>query len=82
MNPLEQSVLDYLVAENGQVWDSIDIKVIEEKLSLSLRLYSAATNGFRTNPSAHNYNILLTSMLTLQYWQGKQVKSFTLEAEF
>ena len=41
-----------------------------------------ASKVFLSNPSAYNYNFLLTAMLTYQYWQAKRTKCFTLEAEF
>ena len=82
MNSLEESVFNVLVVEYGQVWDSIDEHIVEEKLKNSNIFFVAASKVFKTNPSAYNYNVLQTAMLTFQYWHQKRINTFTLEAEF
>ena len=82
MNNVEETVYNALTKEYGSIWDEVEESVGIEKLALSKQLYDTTSKVFLSNPSAYNYNFLLTAMLTYQYWQAKRTKCFTLEAEF
>ena len=83
MNYLEEITLNSLVKENGQTWHSMEEALVTLKLTQSKKLFDIASNMFKCTPSAHNYNLLVISMMTLQYWNQKRINTvFTVEAEF
>ena len=86
MNYLEKTTLLALVDEYGELWELGEEDLIYEKLQLSIGAYETAAKSFMMNPSAYYYNILISNMITLQYWtQRKQFNAsnnFTVEAEF
>lgn len=82
MNTIEQTIYDCLVKDYGPVWEAVEDSLIKEKLLVSKKLFTIASKAFVSNASAYNYNVLITAMIVLQYWQQKRVKTFTVEAEF
>lgn len=82
MNTIEQTIYDLLVKDYGPVWEETDDSLIKEKLPVCKKLFTIASRTFASNSSAYNYNVLITAMIVLQFWQQKRVKSFTVEAEF
>jgi hypothetical protein len=83
MNYLEEITFNSLVEENGQTWESMEESLVTLKLTQSKKLFDIASNMFKCTPTAHNYNLLVISMMTLQYWNQKRInKVFTVEAEF
>lgn len=85
MNQIEIMVLGALEKEHGSIWEPVEEQLILEKLPLCEKLYKSTSKTFGKNPSAYNYNFLITAMITFQYWTLKETHSsslFTLEADF
>ncbi len=78
----EELVIASLKANYGSIHESIDEEVVQDKIDNSNKLYELAVKEYRVNQSAYNYNILITAMVALQYWNQKKVKLFSTTEEF
>jgi len=79
---MEEIVLDTLKKEYGSHWEAIDETTVLEKIQAAKLLYQMATDEFYDNQSAKNYNLCITSMIALQYWNQKRVKLFSTSEDF
>lgn len=79
---LEQKLIDSIQKEYGSFHEKMDEAFVMEKIQSSRNLYELAVDEFRLNQSAYNYNLLITAMISLQYWNHKKVKLFTTTEEF
>ena len=64
------------------VYEALDEEVVQDKIDICKRLYNKAVDEYRINQSAYNYNILITAMVSLQYWNQKKVKMFSITEDF
>jgi len=71
-----------LKEEFGSIHVAMDENKVQEKIDNSKKLYELAVNEYRINQSAHNYNILITAMLSLQYWNQKRARFFSITEDF
>ncbi|MAP53980.1 MAG: hypothetical protein CL605_03675 [Altibacter sp.] len=78
----EELIYGALKREYGEVWEKMDEEIVQKKIDASKKLYEIAVDDFRKNQSAFNYNILITAMLSLQYWNQKKTKLFSLTEDF
>ena len=78
----EELVIASLKANYGSIHKSIDEEVVQDKIDNSNKLYELAVKEYRVNQSAYNYNILITAMVALQYWNQKKVKLFSTTEDF
>ena len=79
---IEEKVLGVLKKEYGNRWKAIDEKIVMQKIQASKELYQYATDVFYRNQSATNYNAVIISMISLQYWNQKRTKMFSTEEDF
>lgn len=79
---VEDIVLNVLKKEFGSIHQAMDEKMVQEKIDNCKKLYELAVDEFRINQSAHNYNILITAMLSLQYWNQKRARFFSITEDF
>ena len=82
MNDMEQLVNTSLKTEYGEVWVAMDEEEISTKIEQSKKLYDIVVVDYRDNQSARNYNLMITAMLSLQYWTQKRSNSFTISEDF
>tara|TARA_R110001592_G_scaffold43687_7_gene141332 strand:- start:7236 stop:7484 length:249 start_codon:yes stop_codon:yes gene_type:complete len=82
MNDMEELVNTSLKAEYGEVWVAMNEEEISTKLEQSKKLYDIVVVDYRDNQSARNYNLMITAMLSLQYWTQKRSNSFTISEDF
>ena len=82
MNDMEQLVNTSLKAEYGEVWVAMNEEEISTKIEQSKKLYDIVVVDYRDNQSARNYNLMITAMLSLQYWTQKRSNSFTISEDF
>lgn len=78
----ETLIYGALKEKYGETWQKMDEEIVQEKIESSKRLYEIAVKDFRKNQSAFNYNILITAMLSLQYWNQKKTKMFSITEDF
>ena len=81
-NENEELVITALKQTYGETWKPLDEEVITEKIEACKKLFDLTTKEFRINQSAYNYNMLLTAMLSLQYWTQKKSKTFSIMEDF
>ena len=82
MNDMEELVNTSLKAEYGEVWVAMNEEEISTKIEQSKKLYDIVVVDYRDNQSARNYNLMITAMLSLQYWTQKRSNSFTISEDF
>lgn len=78
----ENRILDKLQKEFGKVYEELDEELVMEKVRVARNLYELSVEKFRINQSAHNYNMLVLGMITLQYWNQKKVRMFNITEDF
>ncbi len=78
----ENKILEKLQKEFGKVYEELDEEVVMEKVRVARNLYELSVEEFRINQSAHNYNMLVLGMITLQYWNQKKVRMFNITEDF
>lgn len=78
----ENKVLESLFKEFGKVYESLEEEVVMKKAESASKLYELSVEKFRVNQSAHNYNMLVLGMITLQYWNQKKVRLFNITEDF
>tara|TARA_R100001463_G_scaffold82800_2_gene137466 strand:- start:754 stop:999 length:246 start_codon:yes stop_codon:yes gene_type:complete len=71
-NTIEYTIYDILKQNFGSVNVPIDVKVKEQRLQVALESYEQQVISFRENPSATNWNMMLTVMANYQYWVQKK----------
>ncbi len=79
---IEERVLEVLKAEYGNRWEAIDEEIVIKKITAAKNLYQYATDEFFDNQSATNYNAVVVSMISLQYWNQKRTKMFSTAEDF
>ena len=78
----ENKVLDKLKKEFGSMHDAMEEEIVTEKVRVARNLYELSVEEFRVNQSAHNYNMLILAMVSLQYWNQKKVRFFSTTEDF
>ena len=78
----ENRILEKLQKEFGKVYEELDEEIVMEKVRVARNLYELSVEKFRINQSAHNYNMLVLGMITLQYWNQKKVRLFNITEDF
>tara|TARA_R100000734_G_C3298733_1_gene89619 strand:- start:470 stop:721 length:252 start_codon:yes stop_codon:yes gene_type:complete len=78
----ENKILEKLKKEFGKVHEALDEEMVMEKVRVARNLYELSVEEFRVNQSAHNYNMLILGMITLQYWNQKKVRLFNITEDF
>ena len=79
---LEKEILDVLTKGYGRTWEKLDEETVTEKQEAAKAFYKKQSIVFGTNQSASNYNLLITAMLALQYWNQKKIESFSMTEDF
>tara|TARA_R110001592_G_scaffold99374_2_gene283125 strand:- start:234 stop:497 length:264 start_codon:yes stop_codon:yes gene_type:complete len=79
---IEEKVLEVIKKEYGNRWQAIDEAIVMQKIRASKDLYQYATDEFFVNQSATNYNAVIVSMISLQYWNQKRTKMFSTAEDF
>ena len=79
---MEQKVIDVLKQQYGKTFEAMEETEVQSKIDASKKLYESSVKAFRNNQSAHNYNILITSMIALQYWNQKKIKTCIISEDF
>ena len=79
---MEQKVIDVLKQQYGKTFEAMEETEVQSKIDASKKLYESSVKAFRNNQSAHNYNVLVTSMISLQYWNQKKIKTFIISEDF
>jgi len=82
MNEIEMKLLDSIKKEYGQVWEKKPEELVLLKISQTKVFFDYAIEEFKENQSARNYNLVITAMVSLQYWNQKRVDSFSITEEF
>ena len=82
MNITEEKIYKILKVTYGETWESLDESVVQDKLDKCHELYDNNVILFKKNQSASNYNMLTIAMVSLQYWNQKKIKMFSLEEDF
>ena len=78
----EDLIIKALKMQYGSIHEALDEEVVQDKIDICKRLYNKAVDEYRINQSAYNYNILITAMVSLQYWNQKKVKMFSITEDF
>lgn len=73
MNNIEKTISEMLDKVYGDVHDSVDMHVKFQRQTTSLEVFTKATSNFIKNPSPTNYNVVITAMLSYQYWTNKKI---------
>ena len=79
---LENTVIQALKKEFGMIYEENEEHIVMEKVRIARHLYEKATDDFRVNQSAQNYNHLIVAMVSLQYWNQKKVRLFSTREDF
>ena len=79
MNITEEKIYKILKVTYGETWEALDESVVQDKC---YELYDTYVTLFKKNQSASNYNMLNIAMISLQYWNQKKIKMFSLEEDF
>ena len=79
---VENQILEKLKKEFGSIHESMDEEIVTEKVEIAKALYDQAIEDFRINQSAKNYNVLILAMVSLQYWNQKRTRFFSISEDF
>ena len=82
MNETEEKIFKILKVTYGETWEALDESVVQDKLDKCHELYDNNVILFKKNQSASNYNMLTIAMVSLQYWNQKKIKMFSLVEDF
>ena len=82
MNETEEKIFKILKVTYGETWEALDESVVQDKLDKCHELYDNNVILFKKNQSASNYNMLMVAMVSLQYWNQKKIKMFSLVEDF
>jgi hypothetical protein len=78
----EDKIINALKKEFGAIYEELDEVIIMDKVRIARQLYEKAVDDFRVNQSAQNYNMLILGMVTLQYWNQKKARLFSITEDF
>jgi len=78
----EDLIYSALKNQYGMTWEALDEAVVQTKIDMCKKLYELAVDEYRINQSAYNYNVLITAMISLQYWNQKKTKTFSTTEDF
>jgi len=70
----EEFVWDMLEQEHGKLRVKVSHELRHEKLCAVIEGMAQAHINFTDNPSAVNWNLCITAMITYQYWKQKKVE--------
>lgn len=70
---VEGKVYGMLNEKHGSTNQPIDVETKGLKLQAALESYEQISISFRENPSPDNWNMMIITMSTLQYWTQKRV---------
>ena len=73
-NTIEYTIYDILKQNYGSVNVPIDANEKQRFLKVALEGFEQQVISFRENPSATNWNMMLTTMANYQYWEQKRVE--------
>ena len=73
---LNHEVNNYAYGDN---WDAMDEDIVLEKRQACNKFYDSRVIKFRKNQSASNYNMLITAMISLQFWNQRKIKEPIME---
>jgi hypothetical protein len=79
---VENKVIQSLQKEFGMIYEENEEHIVMEKVRIARHFYEKATDDFRVNQSAQNYNNLIIAMVSLQYWNQKKVRLFSIREDF
>tara|TARA_R110000803_G_scaffold77208_4_gene142090 strand:- start:1951 stop:2199 length:249 start_codon:yes stop_codon:yes gene_type:complete len=82
MNEIEEKIFKILKVTYGETWEALDEPLVQDKLDKCHELYDSNVILFKKNQSASNYNMLTIAMVSLQYWNQKKIKMFSLVEDF
>lgn len=78
----EDKIINALKKEFGAIYEELDEVIVMDKVRIARQLYEKAVDDFRVNQSAQNYNMLILGMVTLQYWNQKKARLFSITEDF
>ena len=81
-NNVEQKTLQTLKRLYGSIHDAVNTMEKELGLANANNYLQAAYEMFVENPSSTNYNYMIATMLTYQYWSQKDTKEFVITEDF
>lgn len=70
----EEFVWNILEQEYGKLRDRVSHELRHERLCAVIEGMSKAHTNFVENPSSANWNLMITAMITYQYWKQKKVE--------
>lgn len=70
---MEEKIYEIITKAYGTVYEAAPKEEVESGKTNSREGIDMAVRHFKENPSATNYNLLKTAMLTYQYWVQKRV---------
>ena len=70
---MEEKIYEIITKAYGTVYEAAPKEEVETGKTNSSEGIDLAVRHFKENPSATNYNLLKTAMLTYQYWTQKRV---------
>ena len=70
---MEEKIYKIITEAYGTVYEAAPKEVVEKGKESAKEGIEIAVVYFTENPSATNYNLLKTAMLTYQYWVQKKV---------
>lgn len=81
-NNVEQKTLHILKQKYGSIHDEVEPMEKELGIANANNYLQAAFEMFIENPSSTNYNYVIATMLTYQYWSQKDTKEFIITEDF
>ena len=70
---IEQTIYKILNDNYGTIHDPVEAHVKQQRLQIALEGFEQMVISFKENPSATNWNMMLTTMANYQYWEQKRV---------
>ena len=70
---MEEKINEIITKAYGTVYEAAPKEEVENGKTASSEGIDMAVRHFKENPSATNYNLLKTAMMTYQYWTQKRV---------
>ena len=71
---IEKFVWDMLEQEYGGLRDAVSHELRHERLIAVIEGMAEAHVNYVDNPSSVNWNVMITAMITYQYWKQKKVE--------
>tara|TARA_R100000406_G_C3040590_1_gene105905 strand:+ start:369 stop:623 length:255 start_codon:yes stop_codon:yes gene_type:complete len=69
----EKLALNALTNEYGELRDPMPKDIVEARILQAKTNFNYMTTEFYRNQSSFNYNLMVNSMIQLQYWNQKKV---------